>query len=101
VRYPYVYGIDMPAASELVAAGRDEAQVARAIGADWLIYQDLDDLVSACRHDDAHIRDFDTSCFSGKYVTGDVTPEYLARLQSERNDGARVAQRDAQPKSAG
>ena len=94
VRHPYVYGIDMPAASELVASGRNEEEVAKAIGADWIVYQDLDDLVSACRHDNANIREFDTSCFSGKYVTGDVTPEYLARLQDERNDGVRKARRD-------
>jgi len=98
VRYPYVYGIDMPAVDELVAAGRDVEQVAKAIGADWLIYQDLDDLVAACRHDNANIQEFDTSCFSGQYVTGDVTPEYLAKLQQERNDGARAARRDPQLK---
>ncbi len=95
VRYPYVYGIDMPAATELVASGRNVEEVAEAIGADWLIYQDLDDLVQACRHDNANIEAFDTSCFSGVYVTGDVTPEYLAKLQQERNDGARVSRRDA------
>src|SRR6185295_1640317 len=55
VRFPNVYGIDMPATSELVAAGRSEAEVARIIGADWLIYQDLADLVAACRHDDAQV----------------------------------------------
>jgi amidophosphoribosyltransferase len=99
VRYPYVYGIDMPAASELVAAGRDVAQIATAIGADWLIYQDLEDLVQACRHDNASITGFDTSCFSGEYVTGDVTPEYLARLQQERNDVAQVLRRDPQLKA--
>jgi amidophosphoribosyltransferase len=93
VRHPYVYGIDMPAASELVAAGRDVDEVARQIGADWLIYQDLEDLVLACKHDNANITDFDTSCFSGVYVTGDITPEYLARLEQERNDGAK-ARRD-------
>jgi amidophosphoribosyltransferase len=98
VRYPYVYGIDMPAASELVAAGRNVEEVAKAIGADWLIYQDLEDLVQACRHDNANISEFDTSCFSGVYVTGDVTPEYLARLQQERNDGAKLSRRDAQLK---
>jgi len=89
VRHPNVYGIDMPAASELVAAGRSEAEVARMIGADWLIYQDLDDLVRAVRHHDARVVDFDTSCFSGEYVTGDITPEYLARLQAERSDQAK------------
>jgi amidophosphoribosyltransferase len=98
VRYPYVYGIDMPAASELVAAGRNVEEIAAAIGADWLIYQDLEDLVTACRHDNATITAFDTSCFSGQYVTGDVTPEYLARLQQERNDRTRTARRDPQLK---
>jgi amidophosphoribosyltransferase len=94
VRHPNVYGIDMPAASELVAAGRTEDEVARMIGADWLIYQDLDDLVRAVRHHDARVTDFDTSCFSGEYVTGDITPAYLARLQAERSDLAK-AQRNA------
>ena len=64
------------------------------IGADWLIYQDLEDLVAACQHDDARIEEFDTSCFSGEYVTGDVTPEYLERLQLERSDAAKVARRE-------
>jgi amidophosphoribosyltransferase len=94
VRFPNVYGIDMPAASELVAAGRSVDEVAKFIGADWLIYQDLDDLVAACRHDDAQVTEFDTSCFSGEYVTGDVTPEYLARLQKERSDQAKSERRE-------
>ncbi|HEV7633651.1 MAG TPA: amidophosphoribosyltransferase [Steroidobacteraceae bacterium] len=98
VRYPYVYGIDMPAADELVASGRDVDEVAKLIGADWLIYQDLEDLVQACRHDNANIREFDTSCFSGQYVTGDVTPEYLARLQLERSDDAKPQRREPQLK---
>ena len=80
VRFPNVYGIDMAAVTELVAAGRTEEQVAKAIGADWLIYQDLEDLVSAVRHDKARVESFDTSCFSGHYVTGDVTAEYLQNL---------------------
>jgi amidophosphoribosyltransferase len=90
VRHPNVYGIDMPAASELVAAGRTEEEVANIIGADWLIYQDLDDLVRAVRHHDARVTEFDTSCFSGEYVTSDITPEYLARLQAERSDQAKA-----------
>ena len=94
VRYPNVYGIDMPVASELVAGGRSEDDVARIIGADWLIYQDLDDLVAACRHDDAHIESFDTSCFSGQYVTGDVTEEYLGRLVRERADDVKAKRRE-------
>src|ERR1700761_1657174 len=95
VRYPNVYGIDMPNASELVAAGHTDEEVCKIIGADWLIYQDLTDLVHAVRHDNAKIKDFDTSCFSGEYVTGDVTPEYLKRLQGERSDEAKQQRRDA------
>ena len=94
VRYPNVYGIDMPVASELVAAGRSEEEVARMIGADWLVYQDLADLVSACRHDNAHIEEFDASCFSGEYVTGDVTADYLGRLIRERADDVKARRRD-------
>jgi amidophosphoribosyltransferase len=90
VRFPNVYGIDMPVVTELVAAGHSEDEVAKIIGADWLIYQDLDDLIVACRHDHARITTFDTSCFSGHYVTGDITSEYLARLEHDRSDGARA-----------
>ncbi|GIK33780.1 MAG: amidophosphoribosyltransferase [Gammaproteobacteria bacterium] len=93
VRFPNVYGIDMPVTGELVASGRTDAEVAGFIGADWLVYQDLDDLVRAVRYDNGDIAEFDTSCFSGHYVTGDVTPAYLARLESERCDAAR-AQRE-------
>ncbi|HEY7752490.1 MAG TPA: amidophosphoribosyltransferase [Steroidobacteraceae bacterium] len=90
VRYPNVYGIDMAVAAELVASGRSEEEIGGFIGADWLIYQDLDDLVAACRHDDARITEFDTSCFSGRYVTGDVNEQFLARLERERSDGVRA-----------
>jgi len=94
VRYPNVYGIDMPAASELVANGRTTEEVQRIIGADWLVYQDLPDLVQAVRHEKGAVEAFDTSCFSGEYVTGDVTPGYLAQLEVTRADSAR-ARRDA------
>ena len=94
VRYPNVYGIDMPDVSELVAAGHTDDEVREIIGADWLIYQDLEDLEHAVRHDNAKIEDFDTSCFSGEYVTGDVTPEYLKRLQGERSDEAKQQRRE-------
>jgi amidophosphoribosyltransferase len=67
--------------------------VSRLIGADWLVYQDLDDLVAACQHDNAKIVEFDTSCFSGQYVTGDVTSEYLERLQRARSDEAQSRRR--------
>jgi len=96
VRFPNVYGIDMPAANELVANNRSVEEIAAAIGADWLVYQTLDDLVQACQHDNASISEFDTSCFSGEYVTGDVTPEYLERLRTERSDAAKARRRDAE-----
>jgi amidophosphoribosyltransferase len=95
VRFPNVYGIDMPATSELVAAGRSAEEVGQFIGADWLVYQELGDLVAACQHDNAKIEEFDTSCFSGEYVTGDVTFEYLDHLQRVRSDEARNLRRQA------
>jgi amidophosphoribosyltransferase len=95
VRFPNVYGIDMAAVSELVASGRTESEVAALIGADWLVYQDLEDLVSAVRHDKAAVTSFDTSCFSGEYITGDVTPAYLGALERERSDAAKARRRAA------
>ncbi|MDG6774692.1 amidophosphoribosyltransferase [Thiomicrorhabdus sp. ZW0627] len=93
VRFPYVYGIDMPSASELVANNRTTEEIAEFIGADKLIYQDLDDLIEAVGVGNEQIKLFDTSCFSGKYVTGDITPEYLASIDSARNDSAQAATR--------
>ena len=89
VRYPNVYGIDMPAASELVANGREVEEIEKLIGADRLIYQDLNGLIRAVRHGNSAITEFDTSCFSGEYVTGEVTPEYLDDLELRRNDAAK------------
>jgi amidophosphoribosyltransferase len=89
VRYPNVYGIDMPAASELVANGRTIDEVQEIIGADRLIYQDLHGLIRSVRHGNSHITEFDTSCFSGEYVTGDVTDGYLQDLEVRRNDAAK------------
>jgi amidophosphoribosyltransferase len=94
VRFPNVYGIDMPAAGELVAAGHSVEQVEKIIGADWLVYQDLDDLVQAVHHENADIESFDTSCFSGCYVTGDVSRAYLDELEIVRSNSAK-ARRDA------
>ncbi len=90
VRYPNVYGIDMPAVHELVANGRTIEEIQEVIGADWLIYQDLDALVRAVNHENAEIEVFDTSCFSGDYVTGDVSQAYLDQLGLERSDSAKV-----------
>ncbi|WAR46449.1 amidophosphoribosyltransferase [Methylomonas rapida] len=88
VRYPNVYGIDMPAARELIAHGRTEQEVCDAIKADKLIYQDLEDLIDAVGKGNPNIKQFDTSCFSHEYVTGDIDDEYLARIEALRNDGA-------------
>ncbi len=98
VQYANVYGIDMPAANELVAAGRTVEEVRQFIGADWLIYQDLDALVDAVHHENAEIESFDTSCFSGQYVTGDVGTEYLSGLEALRSNSVK-AKRDAQVRS--
>ena len=89
VRYPNVYGIDMPAASELIANGRSVEEIEALIGADRLIYQDLHGLIRSVRHGNSDITEFDTSCFSGEYVTGDVTSEYLHELEQRRNDAAK------------
>ena len=90
VRYPNVYGIDMPSANELIAHGRSEQEVAREIGADWLIYQELDDLIGSARKGNRKIKQFDTSCFTGEYVTGDVSQDYLDHLEVLRSDKAKV-----------
>jgi amidophosphoribosyltransferase len=89
VRYPNIYGIDMPAPSELIASGRDEKQIEQELGADRLIYQGLDDLIDACQEGNAGISRFDTSCFSGEYVTG-VEDGYLDELQNKRSDLAKL-----------
>jgi amidophosphoribosyltransferase len=95
VRYPNVYGIDMPSASELIAHGRTEEQVGRKIGADWLVYQDLDDLVACSREGNPKVDGFDCSVFNGEYITGDVDQRYLDRVESLRNDEAQARQREA------
>lgn len=90
VRYPNVYGIDMPAAQELIAHGRTDQEVQRALGCDWLIYQDLSDLVESVQRGNPRITRFDTSCFDGKYVTGDVSQAYLEHLSYCRSDTAKT-----------
>jgi amidophosphoribosyltransferase len=93
VRYPNVYGIDMPTASELIAHGRTEEQVGRLIGADRLIYQELDDLIQAVGAGNPAITRFDDSVFTGRYVTDDVSEEYLQQLELFRSDAAKEARR--------
>ena len=90
VCYPNVYGIDMPSANELIAHNKTEEEVARIIGADWLIYQDLDQLITAVKKGNPKIKDFDLSCFNGKYVTGDINEVYLNHIEERRNDNAKL-----------
>jgi amidophosphoribosyltransferase len=92
VRFPNVYGIDMPTRGELIANGRSEDEIARMIGADKLIYQDLDALIEDVRSVNPKVMHFEDSCFSGNYVTGDVTPEYLAGIEVQRRESRRQAQ---------
>ncbi len=87
VRFPNVYGIDMPSRSELIATGRSDEEICREIGADQLIYQDLDDLKAAVRMGNPDIAEFDASCFDGNYITGDITPQYLDVIEARRGDG--------------
>lgn len=90
VRYPNVYGIDMPAKEEFIAHGRTTEEIAQAIGADWLIYQDLSDLVDACiEGSHTQVTEFDCSVFNGKYITADVDEEYFSRLHEARNDASK------------
>jgi amidophosphoribosyltransferase len=89
VRFPNVYGIDMPTAEELVAHGRTVEEVRQIIGADALIYQDVDGMKAAIGKLNPQIAGFDASCFDGVYVTGDINPEDIARINE-----ARVGQED-------
>ena len=84
VRYPNVYGIDMPTRGELIATGRTGEEIAREIGADALVYQDLDALKASIRELKPSLCCFDTSCFDGSYITGDVSPEYLNAIELAR-----------------
>lgn len=108
IRFPNVYGIDMPTVDELVAHGRTEAEIATEIGADAVIYlvsclgflviylfifQPLDKLIECCQKCNPEITSFDCSVFTGEYVTKDVTKEYLENLRSQRNDSAQSKSR--------
>ena len=87
VRFPNVYGIDMPSRNELIANGRTDEEIAREIGCDELIYQDLDALIEDVRSVNPEVTSFEASCFSGVYVTGDITQEYLDGVEASRRDG--------------
>ena len=86
VRYPNVYGIDMPVSHEFLAYNRTQEQIAREIGVDWLLYQNLEDLVQATGGPHSKVRRFECSVFDGEYVTGDIDEDYLERLSSTRSD---------------
>jgi amidophosphoribosyltransferase len=85
VQFPNVYGIDMPTRSELIAYGRSEEEVCREITADGLIYQNVLDMKRSISDVNSRLQNIEASCFDGYYVTGDVSPEYLNRLESARN----------------
>ena len=94
---PNVYGIDMPAASELIAHGRSAQEINQLIGADGLIYQDLDDLVDAVRELNPALNSFEDSVFSACYITKEVDDEYLEALAKKRSDGVKQeAQADSE-----
>ncbi len=92
VRYPNVYGIDMPAAHELIAHGRSEAEIEALLGADWLVYLDLVDLEAAVAEGNDALTRFDASCFTGEYVTG-LDAGYLEALEAARSDAAKQLRR--------
>lgn len=93
IRFPNIYGIDIPTREELIAYERDEGEIAKMIGCDWVLYQDLNDLeecVSACAPSNKPLSQFDCSCFCGEYVTGEkISDSYFQKLHAMRNDGAK------------
>ena len=89
VRYPNVYGIDMASHAEFVAHDRNVEEITKVIGADWLVYQDLDDLISAVQRGNDEVKSFDCSCFDGIYITQDIDENYFQRLSDMRNDAAK------------
>ncbi|MCB6185260.1 amidophosphoribosyltransferase [Leeia sp. TBRC 13508] len=99
VRFPYVYGIDMPSRHELLANGRTDAEIAAEIGADAVIYQDLDALKQAVIAANPANTSFDASCFDGVYTTGDITEEYLTSIEEKRSDGKSDNGDDGQTRS--
>ncbi len=94
VRFPNVYGIDMPTRSELIATGRTDEEICREIGADRVIYQDLESLKKSVRQVNPGVCNFESSCFDGHYITGDVTASYLASIESQR-DGKKVQESES------
>jgi len=86
IRFQNVYGIDMAATSELIAHQKDENQIADYIGADWLVYQDLEDLIRSAKEGNKDIESFETSIFDGQYLDDQVSSDYLENLEVMRSD---------------
>ena len=86
LRYQNVYGIDMPSRTEFIAHERSDEEVGRLIGADWLFYQNIEDLKNSAKEGNPNILDFECSTFDGQYVTGDIDAQYLAKLSLARSD---------------
>ena len=86
IRHQNVYGIDMAATTELIAHNRTEDEISEHIGADWLIYQDLEDLIESARKGNPEIQQFECSVFDGNYITADIDKSYLQRLEETRSD---------------
>ncbi|MFZ9153702.1 MAG: amidophosphoribosyltransferase [Burkholderiaceae bacterium] len=97
VRFPNVYGIDMPTRSELVAYGRTHDEINDLIGADQLIYQSVEDMKKAVQDINPNIKNFEASCFDGNYITGDITEAYLDALEAARNIANNEEDRKSDP----
>lgn len=90
VKFQNLYGIDMAATDELIASGRTEEEVAEVIGADWLIYQDLEDLIASAQEGNPEIKNFEISIFNGEYPTS-ISNEYLQALEASRQDTKKIS----------
>ena len=90
VRFQNVYGIDMAATTELIAHQKDEGQIAEYIGADWLVYQNLEDLISSAKEGNKEIENFETSIFDGEYLDDQVSSDYLKNLEVLRSDSNKI-----------
>ena len=90
IRFQNVYGIDMAATSELIAHQKDEDQIAEYIGADWLVYQNLEDLIRSAKEGNKEIENFETSIFDGEYLDDQVSSDYLKNLEVLRSDSNKI-----------
>ena len=94
IKYQNLYGIDMPATKELVASNRTHEEVAKEIGADWLIYQTLEDLIDTVQYGNPDIKEFETSIFTGDYITP-LGENYLQDLEDSRQDDVKAQRENA------